>query len=120
MSTNTCQPSVGLQYHSTNCSLGSASGHTALQLFLPILDNDDRYSTKAYRITTAGHHGDRHTARVQTYGDVIEAYEYHPEAKCADVTGQPCGKQTVGLLQRRHVWIDLITPIPKRKGYLLM
>ena len=63
----------------------------------------DRYSTKRFRITTKGHHGDRHTARVQTYGDVIEGYEYHPEAKCADAEGQPCTRQTVGLLQRRHV-----------------
>jgi hypothetical protein len=55
---------------------------------------------------------------VQTYGDVIEAYEYHPEAKCADADGQPCGKQTVGLLQRRHVRIDMITPIGKESNSL--
>lgn len=30
-------------------------------------------------------------------------YEFHEEAKCADASGAPCGKQTVGLLQRRHV-----------------
>jgi hypothetical protein len=57
-------------------------------------------------------------ARVQTYGDVVDAYEYHPEAKCADADGQPCGKQTVGLLQRRHVRIDMITPIGKESNSL--
>ena len=82
------------------------------------MDWIDRYSTKRFRITTKGHHGDRHTARVQTYGDVIEAYEYHPEAKCADAEGRPCGRQTVGLLQRRHVRIDLITPIGKESNSL--
>jgi hypothetical protein len=78
----------------------------------------DRYSTKQFRITTKGHHGDRHTARVQTYGDVIDAYEYHPEAKCADAEGHPCSKQTVGLLRRRHVRIDLITTIGKESNNL--
>jgi len=78
----------------------------------------DRYSTKRFRITTKGHHGDHRTARVQTYGDVIEAYEYHPEAKCADADGRPCAKQTVGLLQRRHVRIDHITPIGKESNSL--
>jgi hypothetical protein len=68
----------------------------------------DQYSEKRYRITTVGHHGDRHTARVSTYGDVLRKYEYHPEAKCADARGNVCDKQTVGLLQRQHVLIDQI------------
>jgi hypothetical protein len=50
--------------------------------------------------------------------EVIEAYEYHPEAKCADSEGLPCGRQTVGLLQRRHVRIGLITPIGKESNSL--
>lgn len=78
----------------------------------------DRYSGKRFRITTKGPHGTRDTARVQTYGDVIEAYEYHPEAKCADVDAQPCGRQTIGLLHRRHVRIEIITPIGKESNSL--
>jgi hypothetical protein len=78
----------------------------------------DRYSGRRFRISTEGHHGDRRTARVQTFGEVIEAYEYHPEAKCADADGQPCGKRTVGLLQRRHVRIATITPIGKESNSL--
>jgi hypothetical protein len=78
----------------------------------------DKYSGNDYRITTTGHHGDRHTARVKTYGEVLREYEIHPESKCADANGKPCGKQTVGLLQRRHVRIDQIKYIGKESNSL--
>ena len=78
----------------------------------------DQYSGKRYRITTAGHHGNRQAARVKTYGDVIREYEFHPESKCADAKGASCKKQTVGLLQRRHVQIDLIKYIAKESNNL--
>jgi hypothetical protein len=78
----------------------------------------DQYSGNDYKITTTGHHGDRHTARVKTYGEVLREYEIHPESKYADVSGKPCGKQTVGLLQRRHVQIDQIIPIGKESNSL--
>jgi hypothetical protein len=78
----------------------------------------DQYSGENYRITTTGHHGDRRTARVKTYGDVLREYEVHPESKCADATGKPCGKQTVGLLQRRHIRIDQIKYIGKESNSL--
>ena len=68
---------------------------------------------KTYRITTIGHHGTRNTARVQTYGNVLEEYEFHPESKCADANGNPCTKQTVGLLQRRHIQIEQISTLAK-------
>ncbi len=48
----------------------------------------------------------RQIARVKSYGDVLEEYEFHRRAKCADASGAPCDKQTVGLLQRRHVTIE--------------
>jgi hypothetical protein len=78
----------------------------------------DRYSTKGYRITTTGSHGDRQTARVNTYGEVIEDYAVHPEVKSADARGRPCSKATIGLLQRRHVTIDGIKPIGKESNSL--
>lgn len=78
----------------------------------------DQYSGSDYKITTTGHHGDRHTARVKTYGEVLREYEIHPESKCADASGKPCGKQTVGLLQRRHVRIDQIKYIGKESNSL--
>ncbi|MHB8217803.1 MAG: hypothetical protein ACYDDS_17150 [Candidatus Sulfotelmatobacter sp.] len=78
----------------------------------------DKYSGNEYRITTTGHHGDRHTARVKTYGEVLRDYEIHPESKCADASGKPCGKQTVGLLQRRNIRIDQIKYIGKESNSL--
>ena len=78
----------------------------------------DQYSGNNYRITTTGHHGDRHTARVKTYGEVLREYEVHPESKSADASGKSCGKQTVGLLQRRHVRIDQIKYIGKESNSL--
>ena len=78
----------------------------------------DQYSGMPYRITTTEHHGDRQTARVKTYGDVLVEYEYHPESKCADAHGNACSKQTVGLLQRRHIRIDQIKYIGKESNSL--
>jgi hypothetical protein len=78
----------------------------------------DQYTGGAYRITTAGHNGTRGSARVKTYTDVIIEYEHHPESKCADSAGIVCGKQTVGLLQRRHVGIDHVKFIGKESNEL--
>ena len=66
----------------------------------------DQYSGKQYRISTTLATGTRQIARVKSYGDVLEEYAFHEEAKCADASGAPCDKQTVGLLQRRHVTIE--------------
>jgi hypothetical protein len=49
----------------------------------------DQYTGNCYRITTEGSHGDRRTALVKTYGDVILEYEFHAESKCADAEGNP-------------------------------
>lgn len=81
------------------------------------IDWIDQYTGKHYRITTAGH-PTRLTARVKTYGEILREYEFHPESKCADANGNPCGKRTVGLLQRRHVRIDQIRYIGKESNRL--
>jgi|HubBroStandDraft_4_1064222.scaffolds.fasta_scaffold00010_75 hypothetical protein len=73
---------------------------------------------KRYRISASAPHGSRTMARVKSYGDVLREYEYHPEAKCADATGRPCGKQTVGLLGRRHIVIDGFDYIGKESNKL--
>ena len=78
----------------------------------------DQHTGKQYRITTRGHCGSRNIARVKTYGDVVTEYEFHPEAKCADASGEACQRQTVGLLQRRHVKIDQIKCIGKESNSL--
>ena len=78
----------------------------------------DRYSGKKYTITTNGYFGDRRSARVKTYEDVLTEYEFHPETKNADASGNPSGKQTIGLLQRRHVQIDEIKYIGKESNLI--
>ena len=45
-------------------------------------------------------------------------YEFHPEAKCAEALGNPCERQTTGLLQRQHIKIDLIKCIGKESNGL--
>lgn len=78
----------------------------------------DQYSGKEFRITTVGSYGGGQVARVKTYGDVLLEYEYHPESKCADSGGNICSKQTIGLLQRRHIRIDQIKYIGKESNSL--
>lgn len=82
------------------------------------MDWIDQYTENTYRITTAGDSGARRAARVKTYGDVLREYEFHPESKCADAAGNPCEKQTVGLLQRRHICIDRVQYIGKESNHL--
>jgi hypothetical protein len=78
----------------------------------------DQYTGRCFRITTQGEHGSKGAARVKTYGDVAAEYRHHPEAKCADGFGGPCGKQTIGLLQRRHIRIDQLKFIGKESNGL--
>jgi hypothetical protein len=51
-------------------------------------------------------------------GDVLVEYEFHPESKCADANGKPSDKQTVGLLKRRHVTIEIVKFIGKESNSL--
>ena len=78
----------------------------------------DQYSGKLYLISTSLDNGTATTARVKTYEDVLDHYEYHPESKCADAFGCRCGKTTVGLLSRRHVSVRLIKFIGKESNNL--
>jgi len=82
------------------------------------MDWIDQYSGNSYRISTTESYGSRDTVRVKTYADVLREYEFHPEAKCADADGNPCGKQTVGLLQRRTIRISEIRYIGKESNFL--
>jgi hypothetical protein len=78
----------------------------------------DEYSDKRYRITTTGPTGDRYTARVKTFGELLQEYEFHPESKCADSNGNACERQTVGLLQRRHIQIEFTRYVGKESNSL--
>src|SRR3989442_13178830 len=55
-------------------------------------------------------------ARSVASGDVLREYEFHPESKCADSSGNVCDKETIGLLQRRHIRIEKITYIGKESN----
>jgi hypothetical protein len=76
----------------------------------------DQYTGHHYGITSTGGPGDDRTARVKTYGEIVREYEFHPESKCADADGNTCTKQTVGLLQRRHVYIERVRYIGKESN----
>jgi hypothetical protein len=78
----------------------------------------DQYTGLRFRITTMGQGELCQRVRVKTYGDVIEEYEFHPESKCADVSGNVCDQQTMGLLRRRHIRIDQIKFIGKESNSL--
>jgi len=76
----------------------------------------DQYTGEQYRITTEGFHRSRRKARVKTYGDVLNEFEFHPGSKSADSHGTPSGKQTIGLLQRRHIRVGQIIYIGKESN----
>jgi hypothetical protein len=50
---------------------------------------------------------------VKSYRDVLEDFRGHPEAKLSAPDGTLCGKETRGLLRRRHVTISGFTHIGK-------
>ncbi len=60
----------------------------------------DRYTGARITISTTAELGGPERARLQTYCDVVRAFRTHPEAKSADAEDRPCGRGTVGLLQR--------------------
>lgn len=68
-------------------------------------------------ITTGRVSGGR-VVRVKPYGDVLREYRNHPEAKSADSDGKPCGSNTKGLLQCRHVHVGKIVCISKESNLL--
>jgi len=78
----------------------------------------DQYTGNQYSIATEASYPTRMTAQVKTYEDVAPEYRYQPESKCAAADGNVCDKPTIGLLQRRHVSIDLIHYIDKESNRL--
>ena len=78
----------------------------------------DQYTWHRYRISTSIASPTRTIARVNSYGDVLQEYEFHEEAKCADSTGAPCRERSVGLLSRRHVTIEELHFIGKESNKL--
>jgi hypothetical protein len=54
----------------------------------------------------------------QDVGEVLRQYEFHVGGKSADAKGKPSGKQTFGLLRRRHVRVERIIYIGKESNRL--
>jgi hypothetical protein len=50
------------------------------------------------------------------YGGIIEQHRFHAEPKFCGSDGQPCGRNTRGLLERRHVQIGRKIPIRKESN----
>lgn len=78
----------------------------------------DQYAGTCWYGATFGSAGTRVAARFKTYEDVVAEYAYHPESKSADASGAPCGQQSLGLLQRRHVSIGTVRHIGKESNRL--
>lgn len=77
----------------------------------------DRYSGKTYQVGVGRKTpGDR--VQIKSVRDVIEEYAVHPEPKSLGPDGAPCGRTTIGLLQRRPVHVSGIVYIGKESNAL--
>jgi hypothetical protein len=55
---------------------------------------------------------------VQTFGDYLDRFRNHPEAKSADSEGNPSDEKTIGLLGRLHVPVLSICHIGKESNLI--
>ena len=75
----------------------------------------DQYSGERFRVTTSGEHGGKRIARVKTYSDVVQEYEFSTQKPSAPTPlGKACDKQTTGRLQRRHIYVQQVRYIGER------
>ncbi len=75
----------------------------------------DVYSRSRYPVCT-GFDPDPDKACLRTYREVLEGYRVHPESKSAGLNGRPCGRETVGLLRRRHLRVVAVELIGKESN----
>lgn len=78
----------------------------------------DRYSCKRIAVSTTEEMDGPELARLQTYRDVVREFRTHPEAKSTGPDGEPCGRGTVGLLQRRIVQETYLAHVGKEANKL--
>jgi hypothetical protein len=78
----------------------------------------NRHTGKHYRIYTGVGSGlaSREWARVLSFADFLARYEMHVESKSAGPDGSPCGRDTFGLLIRRHVAVESVALIGKESN----
>ena len=55
---------------------------------------------------------------MDTFADVLDRFRNHPKSKSADSEGNPAGRWTIGLLQRRHVEPVVVFHIGKETNLL--
>ena len=72
-------------------------------------------SDEQYSITTRSSYGGP-AIKVKSFKAVFEEFSAHPEPKSADSNGEPCDRQTIGLLQRRPVHGTLVRCIGKESN----
>jgi hypothetical protein len=70
----------------------------------------------AYRVTTRD--GRSGTAGVDTFLDVLNKYETHPESKALGFDGRVCDRRTIGLLQHRPITAGKIVLVGKEANRL--
>lgn len=80
----------------------------------------NRYSGREYRVTTEPSDNRERpgVVTVKNYRDVLREYATNPEHKSAPSAGKPCGRRTVGLLQRRDVRPATTTHVGKEANRL--
>lgn len=77
----------------------------------------DHYSSDTFRIHTE-RPPSPDSVKVKTNRDVLDRYRAHPEPKSLDAHGEPCARQTIGLLQRRMVRATDVVYIGKESNRL--
>jgi len=72
-----------------------------------------------YRVVTGLRQSRDDTTFVgETYAELITEHMRRPEPKSADASGEPCSRNSIGLLGRRHVFVTEIKPIGKEANEL--
>lgn len=77
----------------------------------------NKYTGEEFRISTT-EITNPDVAVVKSFRDVFEEFFHHPEVKSAGPDGEPCGPQTVGLLQRRQIEVAHIYHVGKESNRL--
>jgi len=78
----------------------------------------NRYDGTRYRVETVSDEPNPTSAVLLTFGAYLQQFKRHPEAKSAGGDGLPCSRQTVGLLQRRHLRIGYVVHVGKEANKL--
>jgi hypothetical protein len=80
------------------------------------LEYTDIHSRHTFAISVD--HYDETTAKAQTYRELIDRYIDHPDPKCLGPDGTPCRRNTVGLLEPRHIDAFHVEQIGKETNHL--